>query len=513
MKIQASEAFDTEFIVIGSGPAGVSAAIALVEAGRRVLMIDGAGPQSSPEWGMALRPDNGLSPKLRTPAALSIIEPFRDWLNVTEDGFHAVGSLARGGLARIWGGFVSEFDEGDLEGWPITVHDLRPSYRAVGDRTGISGSADDDMAAFFGLSGRLLPPPPIGPTAALLRERYRQGSRAAGFALGLARNALLTVDHAGRQACDLSLSCLWGCSRGAIYDASGDVAQLCRSPNFRIIEHAMARRLASVSNGWEVTLRGSESRMRARRIVVAAGCLGTLRLVLPLLRSSEPGRLRLLNSPVMVTPILVPRRLGCAAPNQGYTIAQLGFCYRYGTAATDYATGGLYEVAALPPSSFAVRLPLGRRAATETFRAFAPALAVATTYFPGTCSANEIHWRRDGEDIAVKICGRTAPGFDAMAVKVQRSLARIWRRLGGFVLSGGELAKPGTDAHLGGIFPMGSTERYGTTALGELNEAPGLHLVDGSVLPTVPSKFTTLTIMANADRIGRVLSQSTLVPS
>jgi choline dehydrogenase-like flavoprotein len=36
---------------------------------------------------------------------------------------------------------------------------------------------------------------------------------------------------------------------------------------------------------------------------------------------------------------------------------------------------------------------------------------------------------------------------------------------------------------------------------------PGLHLVDGAVLPTIPSKFTTLTVMANADRIARRLTE------
>jgi thioredoxin reductase len=40
--------FDPEFIVIGSGPAGVSAAIPLVAAGRRVLMIDGSSAQPLP---------------------------------------------------------------------------------------------------------------------------------------------------------------------------------------------------------------------------------------------------------------------------------------------------------------------------------------------------------------------------------------------------------------------------------------------------------------------------------
>ena len=43
-----SDGFAPEFIVIGSGPAGVSVAIPLVDAGRRVLMIDGALPSPLP---------------------------------------------------------------------------------------------------------------------------------------------------------------------------------------------------------------------------------------------------------------------------------------------------------------------------------------------------------------------------------------------------------------------------------------------------------------------------------
>jgi len=56
------------------------------------------------------------------------------------------------------------------------------------------------------------------------------------------------------------------------------------------------------------------------------------------------------------------------------------------------------------------------------------------------------------------------------------------------------------------VFPMGALEPHGTSQFGELNAAPGLYIVDGAVLPTIPAKFTTLTIMANADRVGRHLA-------
>jgi len=73
----------------------------------------------------------------------------------------------------------------------------------------------------------------------------------------------------------------------------------------------------------------------------------------------------------------------------------------------------------------------------------------------------------------------------------------------GIPMSGANLAKPGTDAHLAVTFPMGSSSVNGTNSAGELKETRGLRLVDGLVLPSLPSKHTTLTIMANADRIGR----------
>ena len=506
---------DADVIVIGSGPAGVSAAWPLAEAGRRVLMIDGAAersPDIATPWRQmlgdrleALQPDDGLSPKLRTPEAREVTGDFNRWSVLETDEFLPLGAMARGGLSRIWGAFVSEFDDNDLLGWPVSAKDLAPSYRAVAARIGISGSADDDMAASYGSTGELLAPPPISPTATLLLERYRATKPDKDFSLGHARNALLTADRSDRKACDLRQACLWACPRGAIYDARQDVALLRRQPNFELLDGAIANRITRVDDGWEIALATSERRLRAPKLVIAAGALGSLRLVAPLLDLTR-APLRLLNSPVMALPLLVPKRLGSAPPTQGYSLAQLGFRLAVSSLPSDYVTGGIYETAALPPSSFAARLPLGRRAATQVVRALAPALLVATVYFPGGYSANTISVQTSADGPRIRIHGGVAERFHGVARVVQGRLKKIWRALGAYALPVGELATAGTDAHYGGIFPMGGTQPHGTSRFGELNAAPGLHVVDGSVLSTIPAKFTTLTIMANADRIGRHLA-------
>src|SRR5262249_11972861 len=146
---------------------------------------------------------------------------------------------------------VCELDEDDLRGWPVTTFDLRPCYEMVVSRIGVSGADDDDMAAFHGRSGSLLAPPPLGPTAAVLLGKYKSARPDRDFALGVARNALLTENRWQRQACDLHQGCLWGCARGAIYDARQDVALLRQHTNFELRDTA-AHRLERAEGGWEV---------------------------------------------------------------------------------------------------------------------------------------------------------------------------------------------------------------------------------------------------------------------
>ena len=40
---------------------------------------------------------------------------------------------------------------------------------------------------------------------------------------------------------------------------------------------------------------------------------------------------------------------------------------------------------------------------------------------------------------------------------------------------------------------------------GEVEGAPGVHVVDLSAFPTLPAKHASLTLMANADRVGHAI--------
>jgi choline dehydrogenase-like flavoprotein len=46
-----------------------------------------------------------------------------------------------------------------------------------------------------------------------------------------------------------------------------------------------------------------------------------------------------------------------------------------------------------------------------------------------------------------------------------------------------------------------------TDVNGELSELRGVHVVDSSVLPSLPATTLTYTVMANADRIARAVAR------
>ncbi|MBY4590974.1 FAD-dependent oxidoreductase [Rhizobium redzepovicii] len=497
---------DADFIIIGSGPAGVSAAFPLIAAGRRVLMLDAGDDLGLQEENRSvrvlgsdlesLRVDDGSSPKLQTPVSRGILERFQRDAGISGNGFKPIGSLARGGLSNIWGAQISYLDAGDIADWPIDLASLQSSYERVAQRIGISTNAD----LTTGADGEAVLP--FGATAAHVLRRHKAAKPADGsFRLFAAVNAILSEARPGRAACDLRGDCLYGCPSGAIYNSRHDLLLLRKSPHFRLLDN---RRAVSLTRdlGWTVKTADGSS-FSAPRIILAAGVLGTAALLTDLLPIGQQG-LRLLNSPTLAIPLLSPARL-LRSTTPTHSLAQLGLSLRYGDGASDYVTGAIYEVGSLPVQSFVNRMPLGRKAGRAAFELIAGSLLVATIYYPGDQSRSYIH-RDATAKKGLTVRGGFTDGFEIRAEALKKALRREWKRLGLIQLPGASLAEPGIDAHFAGTLPMGEAGPFGTSSDGELNLHPGLYVVDGSILPDLSSKYITMTIMANADRIAHRLA-------
>jgi choline dehydrogenase-like flavoprotein len=72
-----------------------------------------------------------------------------------------------------------------------------------------------------------------------------------------------------------------------------------------------------------------------------------------------------------------------------------------------------------------------------------------------------------------------------------------------------QMGLPGEGNHVGGVFPMGDRRHsFSTDRRGTLRELPRVHLVDSSVMPTLPATTLTYTLMANAHRIATEVARS-----
>lgn len=503
-----------DVIIIGSGPAGTAAAFPLVEAGLAVLMVD-AGHAAAPpvlphapldswrrrdpgQWRLQLGEDFAAlgdgtpeSPKLKTPYARRLTAAFAESCGLATEGFSAFGTLAPGGLSLLWGAAAFALGAAEMAEWPFAPDALAPSYRAVAARMGIAGLADDDIGCGCCADIPLLPPVPLSanPERLLTRYRRRRGLLPRGFALGRAWTAVRTAGNA--SSCDACSLCLWGCPRGAVWNAATDLDCLRRHPNFTYRPGLFVTRIANRARLRARSADGQDHDLAARAVMVAAGTLGSTRLILDALgRHGQP--VRLLSNPIFAHAFVLPERIGAAISKHGFSMQQLSYCLD-----EPAAFGSIFTAEGLPPAELAAYMPFSRAGAIRAVRHLLPAMVIVNAFLPGHLSANTLTVTPGG----MTIRGGYAETTTGHARRVSRRLRAAMTMLGALPLPGsGGLAPAGADVHYAGTLPMGGS----VSAAGEVAGLGGIYAVDGAVLPALPAKNLTLTIMANADRVARL---------
>jgi choline dehydrogenase-like flavoprotein len=518
------------YLVVGGGPAGAAAAMALTAAGRRVLVLD-AGLTLEPERETARRRMAATVPALWSPADVALTrfsaqgasgagykQLFGSDLAFREDGalelrvrpdVGARPSYALGGLSNVWGAGVLPYAERDLSGWPITAGELTDAYRAV---LGFMPYAaeEDELATRYPLLAA-----PDGPLlrshvgeALLARLRAHAGALAdAGYHFGASRLAVRVGHPAPANGCCYCAHCLDGCPYGHIYNSADTIAAL---RDAGLIDYRPGLHVERLNErDGEVIVEASALRggpgasFSAPRAFLAAGAVSSTVI---LQRSGFlPQRSAILDSQTLYLPFLWVGRTGPTGREPGYTLAQLflvledpAVCahpvhislYTYNSGLTDRARATHPRLASL----------LG------------PALEGITRQMViGICflHSDESHRIASG----VSQSGRSAqletelnPATLATLARVQRALRRSLGAIGLIPLTPlAERAPPGGGFHFGGSVPMRERPRAGEAdTLGRPLPARRIHVVDSSCFPSIPSGTVTLPAMANAYRIATV---------
>jgi len=518
-------------LVVGSGPSGVAAALALIERGEPVTMLD-VGRTLEPELAEIPRRLAGLdyeawpaAERARLAAVRGEVvggyprktnfgsdfayreDPALMPLDVREA--EILASLARGGLSNIWGANLFSFCAADLDGWPLGAEDLAPAYRAILRHVPLSAERGDDFESPHPLHADALEPRLLSEQArALLADlgAHREALHLRGMRFGASRLAVRTAPAPGRAACVRCGLCLHGCPLDVIYSSAHTLALLERQPGFRYLGGVCVRRFHESAGGVEIEAQdastGTPLTFEGARLFLGCGCYSTARILLESL-GLYGDALTMRESQYFLIPLLHGRVFRRAPEERLQTLSQV--CLRLAdpaVAARDvqmliYTYSPLYRDAiARSPARFVPGLGgalLGRLLALQGYlhSDLSPSLALSL--------------RREGDGPPVlEVRGQRNPATVPVVRRIERTLRELSGRTRATPIPFMTMiAPPGKSYHGGALFPMRRAPGpRDSDLLGRPMGLARVHVVDASVFPSIPSTNLTLTLMANAWRIA-----------
>jgi choline dehydrogenase-like flavoprotein len=522
-------------IVIGSGPAAIAATHALVGQGHQVTILD-VGTRLESEKQEIVKRMSGQEPDAWDKDDLATIVGQR---NATAETVHsklsfgssysfdtrssavdirfgkAAGfnhSLARGGLSNVWGSALLAHRQADIADWPIRLEDLEPHYRAVMDFVPGTGVNDDleEILPTYSTQNNPLDPSRQGHSLLEDLKARKTALHKAGIFFGRSRLAI----RARGDACVKCALCLSGCPYGLIYSSAQTLEELIQNGSVRYLDEHLVEKFEQTEGGIIVTgrnlLTNEPFSQRATRVFVGAGVLPTAKIVLNSLHALDtPIQLR--DSQYFIYPLLRMKMTDGVETERMHTSSQV-----FLEIDDKRVSRHLVHLQIYGYSSFLhhelKRTFLGWPLRLHSFRRqFLGRLLIAQGF---------IHSRESGSaELTLK---KAADGKVYLDVTIQHSRKALvtalkvgWKLLKQAfnlraipLLPGLQFPNPGSGYHSGGTFPMRrNPDRLETDILGRLPSMDRVHLVDASVLPSIPATSITFSVMANAHRIATLAGQ------
>ncbi|MGA8533235.1 MAG: GMC oxidoreductase [Candidatus Tumulicola sp.] len=534
-------AFD--FIVLGSGASGAMAAETLLDGGARVLMLDGGMkddryskliPAKSfveirrteedqfryflgDHFESAAYRKLGVGAQL-TPPRCFIVDCVDELLPVRSATFAPLESLALGGLASGWGLMCGVYSDAELELASLPAGEMHAAYQVVSDRIGISGGDDDARPYTTQFLRGVQPPLPLDPAAAIMAARYakrRQRLNAVGYSVGRPALALLSQPKDDRHAADLYDMEFYGDGGGAAWRPGRVIDGLRRNANFSYVGNVFATRFEERDGEPAIFVRdphgGGERRYACRKLVLASGVLGTARIVLRSVAGSS-GRLPLLCNDYTYVPCLVPERIGRSMPERSQSLTQLALFHDPQRRGSDIAVGTIFSYRSLLLFRLLREIPLNVRDARILMQYLLSGLVIAGFDHPQAYSEHKALWLETDP---------SSPTSDCLAIEYrlteterrrhtsrERGFARVLRTLGAWPVK--RVHPPlGSSIHYAGTLPFSdATKPLHLSRDGRLHGTENVFVADASGFTFLPAKPVTLSLMANAHRVARLLVEA-----
>lgn len=518
-------------IVIGSGAAGVHAALPLAEAGLHVLMLDGGIPappiiRKPPDGGFAeLRRRSYEQIRWFVGEDISLLyaqmklsgmvggnrnfvsRHTKELLPLHANDEDILQTLAEGGLASAWGGACTYFDDATLRGLGLPLQEMRRTYEEVTRIIGVSGPQ---------LSPSVQPPPnPDHHARALLAAASRRAGRLAALRATVRQphTAALTEALGTRRSCTYNDLEYYSDADQSLYRAYFTLETLRQHACFTYRPSVRVERIEErdgtahvhghlFSDGCVKT----QIHEQGRTVILATGAVGTGRILLASLRLHDTS-IPLVSMPHVFSACLHPRTLGQAGDDRRSSLCQVLATIPPGTDHSGICAQ-LYSYRSFLLYRLLPLLPFPTPESLRILRLLTPSLLIAGIRF-ASASANGTLALDDSGMLSVHI-----PETIRSNVRHRKALRNMKRvlRIIGLVPFHTQYMPEGSAYHYAGTVPI-TTDGAAILNADSNGRVRQLHLTyvaDASLFPLLPAEPHTLTIMANARRIGQKLSADLL---
>ncbi len=514
--------------IIGSGQTAIAAAIALVERGYCPTILD-AGLQPATEarelkkrlsstmpefWNkldlIQLKRTgrtalNGIPRKLHFGSDFAFQE-FEDATPVDIRQASVHRSFAAGGFSNVWGAVIQPLETRDMQQWPVSPAEMAPHYLAVHSLMCRAGH-DASITQPFPRQASDTDVSPSEQARQFYADLASAGEmlQRSGIRFEYARLAVLATDSDGRGGCRYCGQCVYGCPYDSIFTSTTALDGLIRSGRVRYMAGIIVDRLTPTGGHILIECRSLQDRSTRRfnghAVFIAAGLLETSRIILTSLRLYDrPIQVR--HSDIFTLPLVRYRAAHDVFREKLHTLCQIVLEIEDQKICPSYVRLQLYGYNDLYPKFLAQRLGSMAPLLQGVSRAVATRLFIAFGYLHSDFSSGiTLTLSRASRLIVV---GQPNPVTERICRAVSRKLFRNRRYLRAIpLLFQLKLDLPGGGYHSGGSFPMRHAPKdLETDKWGSLQALPGIHIVDASVLPSVPASPVAFTAMANAHRIA-----------
>ena len=501
--------------IIGSGPSGVAAAVALVKRGLHPTVLD-AGVEPDPsvsalkarlasvepdEWTSedlsrikGIGPDgrSGIPRKLHFGSDFAYRDIDRRSAAAAEH-VTMLRSFARGGLSNVWGGVMQPLSSADFHSWPIGFGELAPHYAEV--RRMMDLGLDENVhvsaqsQAFYDDL-----------------ESHQNDLDRQGIHFDYAKVAVRTRDDGAKKGCRYCGLCLYGCPYDAIFNAANLLSSLVCHGSVSYVSGVIVDRISSMDGRLRIEARsttGDGVRLfETGKVFLAAGVLETARIVLNSTNLKSASVLAR-QSDIFTIPILRFRSSGQVDRERISTLSQIvlrvedeGICAQP-VHLQLYGYNDLY-MSILQRRFGTVAVPM-----KPVLNCAVERLFVAFGYLHSEVSSAIRIIRLATSSGSLRLESRFNIEGQHVGRAVARKLLRNRKYFNALPLwFDVRFDEPGAGHRIGGSFPMRRTpEPHETNQWGVLPDLEGVHLVDASVLSSISAAPIAFTAMANAHRI------------